>query len=394
MEYGQLMKINALYVIIKLVERCNLNCSYCYYYTPENAEVFTRASLMSDEHLGEIISYVENAVDQQPIRRVVFSFHGGEPTLAKAERVRKFCDQAKERLKPKLEVNFALQTNGVHLSDAWLALIADEGMGVGISIDGDKAVHDRHRVDHAGQGSYDRIRKSLNSLLPLSHAGKIRLTALAVMGKDFTGIDFYRHIVDEIGIRNIKLLFEDRTSDMPPTRNELVNLGHMLKEIFDYWILHDRNRVEVTLFQSAVRDILASGIRRRTIEDGITAGLAVLSDGRVRIPDDYMVATGWFKAQETLFLSGSTFSEYMSQASVQEIISSTIQAPEDCQSCSFVSSCAGGEIAHRHTRSHGFNGKSVYCSALMDFYGHVAMRLDDGRAELARASAKIAAEIA
>lgn len=339
---------------------------------------------MSDEKLEQIISYIDIAADQESIRRVVFSFHGGEPTLAKGERIRNFCDEARRRLESKMEVSFALQTNGVHLSDSWMKLISDERMGVGVSIDGEKHIHDLHRVDHKGNGSYDRVSRTLEKILPLSYAGQIRLTALAVMGPEFTGLKFYLHLVETLGIRNIKLLFQDRTADIPPSPEELEALGKMLIEIFDYWLLHDRDRVEVTLFDSAVRGIMSAQIRKRSLEDGVTVGLAVLSDGRVRIQDDYMVASEWFNQQEELFLSGSTFSDYMSQPNVREIVKETLGAPDECQSCAYVNSCAGGEIPHRHTRSRKFSNRSVYCTALKEFYEHVDSRINIGRIELAR----------
>ena len=147
------MQINAFYVIIKLVERCNLKCSYCYYYTDENSEVYQRPSLMGTDVLSDLLDFIEDGLSQAPVRRVVFGFHGGEPTLAKAEKVREFCRLARERLENRVEVLFALQTNGVHVSPEWMQLIHDERIGVGISIDGPAQVHDRYRMHHRNRGS-------------------------------------------------------------------------------------------------------------------------------------------------------------------------------------------------------------------------------------------------
>ncbi|MGH8083766.1 MAG: radical SAM protein [Lysobacter sp.] len=382
------MRINALYVIIKLVERCNLNCSYCYYYTPENAEVLERQSLMSEEHLDGLIDYVEAALDQVTMRRVVFGFHGGEPTLAKTPRVREFCSKARERLGPKAEVAFALQTNGVHISDDWMKLIVDERIGVGISIDGDKQAHDQYRVDHRGRGSYDRVCSTLEKLLPLDATGHIRVTALAVMGDDFAGLDFYRHLVDTLGIRHLKLLFLDRTSDMVPTDQELQNLGRTLCEIFDHWLLHDRGRVEVEFFDTVVRRILAVNHQRDLMRDQVTIGFALLSDGRVRIQDDFMIASEWFWAQRDLHVSKSRFADYLDQPHLQQLVHELIEAPEECRGCPYIDSCAGGEVAHRFTRERGFDSKSVYCQALKMFHAHVDQRLCSG-AQLAIASGRV-----
>lgn len=372
------MRINAMYWIVKLVERCNLNCSYCYYYTQENSEVYERASLMSEGHLADLLNHVEAALETHPMRRVVFGFHGGEPTLAKPARVREFCRRAREQLGSKVEVAFSLQTNGVHVSEDWLKLIVDERMGVGISIDGDRAAHDRYRVDHRGQGSYDRVCATLKRLLPLEAAGHIRVTALAVMGEDFSGLPFYRHLVDSLGIRHIKLLFTDRTAEVPVSTAELDRLGETLCDIFDHWLVHDRNRVEVELFDTAVRRVLAAQHRKAVVRDQVSIGAALLSDGRIRIQDDFMVATDWFWSQRELFVSQSKFDDYLGQPHVQEFVQGLIEAPQDCRDCPHVQTCAGGEVAHRYTRDRTFEGRSVYCRALDVFHTHVARRLQMG----------------
>lgn len=386
------MRINALYVIIKLVERCNLKCTYCYYYSEENADVYERASLMGVETLDQLISYIDGALNQAPVSRVVFGLHGGEPTLAKADKVSAFCREARRRLEERVEISFAVQTNGVSLSKEWLKLVSEERMGVGISIDGDKSVHDRHRVDHRGRGSYERVRATVSELLPLDLDGSIELTALAVMGPFFAGVDTYRHMTEDLGLRRIKLLFADRTRDMIPAGDELLDFGRMLCEMFDYWLLNHSNHVRVTLFESAVRGILAARHGKRGDRSRITLGFALLSDGRIRVSDDFMVATEWFWGQRNLSISSSQFDDFLGQPHVQQLVQASVEPPSGCRSCPHVESCAGGEVAHRFNRSQGFDNPSVYCSALKMFHDHVDIRLDSGVAEIAGRSAREAQE--
>jgi uncharacterized protein len=365
------MRINALYVIIKLVERCNLKCSYCYYYTADNADVYDRPSLMASGRLDELIDFVLAAREQAPFQRVVFGFHGGEPTLAKAAGVRRFCIEARDRLSSRMEVAFSLQTNGVHLSDEWLALIEEQRMGVGISLDGTKDVHDRYRVDHREHGSYDRVRHTLSRLLPLDVDGRIHLTVLAVMGHSFTGVPFYKHLVEELGVRRIKLLFVDRTADDVQAPAELERLASLLCETFDYWLIHDRHSVEVIFFESVVRSLLAARHGMRGDRGRITLGFALLSDGRIRIQDDFMVASDWYRSQRELTVDKATFEEYQEQPHLRTLIQGLVATPEACSGCSYSESCSGGEVAHRYTRSTGFNNRSVYCASLFSFFRHV-----------------------
>ena len=376
------MKIGALYVIVKIVERCNLNCSYCYYYTAENSEVYGRDQLMRAERLEELLEYIATA-SAHGIGQVVFAFHGGEPTLAKAERVREFCDAAKARLGERLVVRFAVQTNAVHMSDGWLALIESEAMGVGVSIDGRREAHDKYRVDHRGHGSYDRVVGNLRTLLEIERrTPHVRVTALSVMGAEFGGVDFYRHLVEDLGLRHIKLLFVDRTNDEPLTESENTELGQKLCEMFDYWLAKHSRSVDVIPFDRIVRGVTRRLTGGAPAQGAFDFGMAVLSDGRVRLPDDFMIAKDWFWSQATLSLAESTVSEFMSQPHVAELQRQMVSAPTRCGGCAHVAACQGGELAHRYQRGSGFDNPSVYCGPLKTLYSHVEMRLAAPAAEV------------
>ena len=377
------MQINALYVIVKLAERCNLNCSYCYYYTPANNSVYERPSLMKETHLSDLLNYIANAVDSHGVKRVVFAFHGGEPTLASPAMTRAFCQSVRERIGEPTSVEFAVQTNGVFLSEDWLALIEDERMSVGISIDGDQSAHDKYRKDHRGRGSFDRILRNLPKLQELDEASKIRLSILAVMGEDFAGVDTYRRLVDDLGVRRIKPLFVDRTADEQLDPAVLEQLGRQLCEMFDYWLENDSDRVEVTLFAGIVRETLAKKHNLRGSRDRVTFGLAFLSDGRIRISDDYMVAEGWFNGQLELHAGDSRFGDFVDQPHMVEVVSGQIQPPSDCKDCQFSDICAGGEVPHRYRKSAGFDGRSVYSQTLYMLHDHIQRRLELGASYLA-----------
>jgi uncharacterized protein len=380
------MEFDELYVIMKIVERCNLNCSYCYYYTSDNSEVMERDALMGEARLEEVVDYLDRAVSEHSIRRVVFGLHGGEPTLARARKIREFCATARQRLSGRTQVRFALQTNGVHLSDEWLELIASEQMGVGISIDGDQAVHDRYRVDHKGRGSYERVRANLARLLEVERAtAGVRVTALAVMGPDFNGAVAYDNLVQALGLRHVKLLFEDRTADEPLTPAESESLLRRLCDMFDRWLVRDAGKVTVIPFDQLVRATMRKHFERPLDRRVQTLGMAVLSDGRVRIQDDYMVARDWFWSQAAVSTKDSSLADYALQPHVREIARQTDAPPEACRGCEYAMVCRGGEVAHRHRNENGFDNRSVYCDVMFGFCRHIEGRLALGAGAVADA---------
>lgn len=90
-------------------------------------------------------------------RNLEVDFFGGEP-LMNFDVVKKLVAYARSIEKEKNKnFRFTLTTNGVLLDDDVIEFANREMNNVVLSLDGRKEVHDRHRVDHAGRGSYDLI---------------------------------------------------------------------------------------------------------------------------------------------------------------------------------------------------------------------------------------------
>lgn len=385
----ELARIKTLVVILKIAERCNLACSYCYYYAPGNEAVFGRPSLMGRDVLDNVITFVGQATQAMVVENVVFAFHGGEPTLAKAALVGEFCTSARERLAGLVNsVRFAVQTNGVFLSRPWHELMVAEGMMVGISVDGDPQTHDAARVDHRGRGSYERIGANWKRLAVDAAEERIALSALTVLADPTRMLDTYLHLVNQLGVTQLKLLLPDQTHDsMQLTHGELRGFGEELCRTFDHWLVHDQGRVEVALFQDAVKRILATSDRSERIAEELTVGIAVLSDGSVRLPDDFMVLGDWFHAQGDYSVHTSQFADWLGQRNVRQMNAARTTLPQDCRSCPHANSCGGGDLPNRYSQANGFDNPSVYCPALKVFYDHVALRMQQGREVLRSAAA-------
>jgi uncharacterized protein len=385
-------RIQTLFVVLKLVERCNLACTYCYYYAPGNDDVASRPSLMGEQRLAQVVEYLETAVTQASISNLVIVLHGGEPTLAKPSAVANFLANARAALKSRVgTLRFALQTNGVFLPPAWTELIEREWIEVSISLDGNRETNDAARVDHRGKGSYDRVEASIRLLRGLADAGRIaEFGVISVMGSAFKGLSTYRHLVGALGIRRIKLLFVDHTHDtLKSSRAELQGLGDSLCDIFDHWLLNDSERVEVNLFTETVRRMLAESRRVQRSNSELTLGIAILSDGTVRIADEYMVASSWYAKQQRHSIMDSRFIDWAGQPMVQSISQATVHPPRACSGCPHIDSCSGGDVPHRYSDTSAFDRSSSYCAALMRLHDHVAARLAECAVQLPAAAAAL-----
>jgi uncharacterized protein len=132
-----------------------MRCSYCFYHSTSSARETPSYGLMGEATAHALI---DRAFSHLPSPfSVSFLFQGGEPTLAGLPFFREFIRYAKERLPARCEVRYALQTNGLLIDEDWCAFLKENRFLVGLSLDGDKDVHDLLRIDAAGKGTFSRV---------------------------------------------------------------------------------------------------------------------------------------------------------------------------------------------------------------------------------------------
>jgi uncharacterized protein len=109
-------------LILKLSERCNLNCSYCYMYNHADQGYLERPLFMSEDIFERILDRVLEYCSSRPGHGMALHFHGGEPMLMKAEKFDRMARYARDRLGVKLTGLF-MQTNATLVNEAWIAVL-------------------------------------------------------------------------------------------------------------------------------------------------------------------------------------------------------------------------------------------------------------------------------
>jgi uncharacterized protein len=123
---------------IQLTERCNMACSYCYVRRRERQDL--------PDCSPEVCERFVDFALREAGDRLKITFFGGEPLL-RPDLIRHTVSYAKAAaVACGKEIGFHLVTNGTLLDDATGDYIAEEGMGLEISLDGPEEVHDSNRV--------------------------------------------------------------------------------------------------------------------------------------------------------------------------------------------------------------------------------------------------------
>jgi uncharacterized protein len=145
---GNVIKALCLHV----AHTCNLNCSYCF---ASQGKYHGDRALMSFEVGKRALDFlVENSGARTNLE---VDFFGGEP-LMNWDVVKQLVLYARSIEKEKHKnFRFTLTTNGMLIDDDVIDFANKEMSNVVLSLDGRKEIHDRLRVDYAGNGSYDKI---------------------------------------------------------------------------------------------------------------------------------------------------------------------------------------------------------------------------------------------
>ena len=137
---------------LHIAHTCNLNCSYCF---ASQGKYHGERAVMSFEVGKQALDFL--IANSGSRRNLEVDFFGGEP-LVNFQVVKDLVAYARSIEKEHgKNFRFTLTTNGLLIDEDVIEFANRECHNVVLSLDGRKEIHDRFRVDYAGNGSFDRI---------------------------------------------------------------------------------------------------------------------------------------------------------------------------------------------------------------------------------------------
>ena len=143
---------------VNLSDSCNLACDYCFNYKKKNKSIV----------LEDALSFLETCFSTFPKKEKYYvDLSGkGEPLLFidKILKIKEYCDRKSNELNREILVQFVC--NGTLLETTIAEILQKNGILFGVSLDGDKKTHDKHRKTKDGNSTYELI---LNNVTSISH---------------------------------------------------------------------------------------------------------------------------------------------------------------------------------------------------------------------------------
>jgi uncharacterized protein len=364
--------------VLKVHSRCDLACDHCYVYEHADQSWRGRPRELDPATAAQAARRIAEHAAAHRLSDVRVVLHGGEPLLLGPRRMRETLDVLRTTISPVTRLDLRIHTNAVLLDEAFLDVFAEYDVKIGVSLDGDRAANDRHRVYRDGRGSYDQVNEALARLREPEYR---RLYAGLLCTIDIANdpITVYRGLLEQQPPRVDLLLPHATWEHQPfglaaardpgrPTEGDTA-YARWLAAIFDVWDA-DGRPMPIRTFES----ILAALYGRPGTTEALGLEpvdlLVIETDGTLEQVDSLKIA------YEGAAATGlDVWRNALDEAAAVPGIAVRTQGIDGvspiCRDCELVSVCGGGLYPHRYRPGHGFDNPSVYCADLKELITHV-----------------------
>ena len=375
---------------------CNIDCHYCLYLHKQDLLAQDKHPRISDGVLSEHIrQYIEVHAGNP---EVVFTWQGGEPTLMGIDFFKKVV-AIQEYYRPEgMQIFNDLQTNGLLLDEAWCEFLRAHHFLVGISIDGDEALHDLHRRTNNDKPTFALVMQAIERL----RVHQIPFNALCVVNRDnaHAPLQVYRFLRDVVKPRMIQFLpcvepadfkgvaplqwspeYLHKASDiryqsegddaMQRVTDWTVapeDWGYFLASIWQVWLKEDFGKVFVDQFENVISQALGYGAQQCISAPICGKAVALEHNGDLYCCDHFVYDE--FKLGNIMQQHEGDLVFSPKQQKFAYLKQSTLST--QCQRCDFLSLCWGDCPKNRFVKTYeGEVGLSYLCAGLKIFYGQV-----------------------
>ncbi|MBN2239465.1 MAG: anaerobic sulfatase maturase [Dehalococcoidales bacterium] len=343
---------------------CNLECGYCYYLETASLYSDNKNYRMPDNVLEKLI---RQYIEASPGPEVLFVWHGGEPTLAGLDFFRRVVKLQAGLCPEGWYCRNNLQTNGILLDDEWCEFLADNQFDIGLSIDGTQWVHDTYRKDHRGQGTWQVVAGAVRRLQSHNIQPDLLCTVTSVSAAEPLGTYRALREFDTGWIQFIPIVRRTPDGKITPESVTGEAYGRFLRTVFNEWMYHDINRLNVQIF--AEMSLAWSGATPSVCWMAPTCGRALIieHDGGVYSCDHFVN-----KEHRIGNIADSTLKDLIdSPEQLQFGKSKRNRLPGQCFSCRWLEVCNGGCLKDRFlVTDDGEPGLNYLCDGLRYFYSH------------------------
>ncbi|MDL2317818.1 anaerobic sulfatase maturase [Eubacteriales bacterium OttesenSCG-928-A19] len=353
---------------------CNMRCHYCFYADVSAHRTVPSYGIMSEATLETLVQKALAFAEGQ----CTFAFQGGEPTLAGLDFFERTVSLQKQYNTRKIPIHNAIQTNGLVIDEAWARFLAENRFLVGLSLDGDAAIHNDQRPDSGGKGTYARVVHAADLLK--KHGCEYNILCVVTAGTARRGARVYNHLKRHQYLQFIACLegFGVAGERMPLTAAQY---GQFLMTTFDLYY-HDFMRgqyVSVRTFDNYIQLLLGNPPENCAMRGQCSCNLVVEGDGSV-YPCDFFVLDTWRLGT----VHENELPEMLMGETARRFVKTSLDVDEKCRACRWGALCRGGCRRDRVLTPDGAMGHNRFCAAYEAFFAYSYERMCEIAARVRR----------
>jgi len=333
---------------LHIAHTCNLNCSYCF---ASQGKYHGERAVMSLEVGKQAIDFL--IANSGTRRNLEVDFFGGEP-LMNFDVVKGIVAYARSIEKEhNKNFRFTLTTNGVLIDDDVIDFANRECSNVVLSLDGRKEVHDRFRVDYAGNGSWKKIVPKFQKLVESRNGQNYYMRGTFTHANP----DFLEDIkvMLDLGFNELSMEPVVCAPGDPSelTEEDKVIVMDQYEKLAELMLEKDKEGKPFTFYHYMI-----------DLEDGPCIYKRISGCGS---GTEYMAVTPWgdlypchqFVGEEK-FKLGDIFSGVDNHSIREDFLSCNVYAREECRNCWARLYCSGGCAANAYHATGSIKGVYQY----------------------------------
>ena len=350
---------------------CNMSCSYCFYCDETQKREREFYGFMSEQTLKNVIRKTMAHAEGM----ISYAYQGGEPTLRGIEFFRKAVEYQKQYNRKGLQVQNALQTNGLLINKEWCRFLSENHFLVGISVDGIQKTHDAYRHDREGKGTYEKVSEVIRmfdeygvayNILTVVHQETASHIAEIYREYQKKGWNYQQYIacldpLDELHGKSAYALRPEA-------------YGMFLKDLFELWYEDVKKGTQpyIRQFENYIGILL--GYRPEACDQRGFCGIqyVVEADGSVYPCDFYMLDE---------YRMGNLNKDRMTDIDQERenigFIRKSLRIDPKCIECPYYRLCKGGCQRHRDLMPDGEFYQNYFCRSFRMFFEHCGERMQN-----------------
>lgn len=348
---------------------CNLLCDYCFYHdTAEHREIGCRPFMKDDVMMAVVAKGLAEA------QSCSFVFQGGEPSLIGLPFYEKFVKTVDLLNTEGSSINYAFQTNGTNIDEAWASFFKQHNFLVGVSFDGSPRLHDFHRFDAQGKKSS----RSVLAGIELLRTKEVQFNILGVVTNELAqNVDLMWNYMMGHGHRYLQFIpcMESLEGFTKKPFLSPENYALFLKRLFDLWFAswEGGDPVSIRFFDNLVGMLVGYPPESCDMAGFCSVQYVVESDGSIYPCDFYCDDASYLGNLLT-----DDFPALDKRRDEMRFIQDSPNTIDACSSCTWKELCRGGCKRYRD------EGGYRFCSSMLEFYPYVIKRLEHMARNLVR----------